>query len=63
MDNRWAALVLGVALVAVLARLPVPYLGSLVRLGVLALGAGVLVLGLRAVYGIVRSSRAGTTAL
>lgn len=62
-DNRWAALALGVALVAVLARLPVPYVGSLVRLGVLVVGAGVLVLGLRAVYEVVCDERRGLSAL
>lgn len=61
-DNRWAALALGLALVAVIVRLPVPYLGSLVRLAVLLLGAGVLVLGLHAVYEMVRDDPAGPSA-
>lgn len=60
-NNRWVALALGVMLVAVLARLPIPYLGPLIRLGVLLLGAGVLTLGLLAVYRAVREGPTGLT--
>ncbi|MFB6073906.1 MAG: polymer-forming cytoskeletal protein [Haloarculaceae archaeon] len=49
-ENRWVALLAGVVAVAVLVRLPVPYLAGLVRLVLFLLGFGAVVLGLWAWY-------------
>lgn len=60
-DRPWAALALGLVVVALLAQ--VPYLGPLVRAVVALLGVGVLALGVRAVYVAVRERRGGLTSL
>lgn len=62
-EHRWGALALGIVLVAVLARLPVPYVGGVVRLVVLLFGVGVLVLGVRALYEMVRERPQGLSGL
>ncbi|MFB6150227.1 MAG: polymer-forming cytoskeletal protein [Haloarculaceae archaeon] len=56
-ENRWASLALGVALVAFVRLLPVPFLGGFVRLVVFLLGFGALVGGLWDGYRARRESR------
>lgn len=60
-DHPWAALALGLVVVAALSL--VPYLGPVVRLAVALLGLGVVVLGLRAAYEAVRERPGGLAAL
>lgn len=54
-ENRWAGLVLGVLLVAILAQ--IPRVGLLIRFLVLLPGLGVLALGLHSVYRTVTEDR------
>lgn len=60
-DHAWAALAIGLVVVALLSL--VPYLGPLVRLVVALVGLGVVVLGLRATYQVVRERPGGLTSL
>lgn len=56
-DNEWAALVVGVVGVALLARIPV--LGTVVRLAVVCAGIGLIALGIRTAYLAVERSGPG----
>lgn len=60
-EHRWAALGLGILLVAVLGRLPV--VGLVVRAVVVVLGVGVVALGIRAAYVVLRDHPGGVTSL
>jgi cytoskeletal protein CcmA (bactofilin family) len=60
-ENRWAALGLGLVVVAILGRLPV--VGLLVQAVVLVLGVGVVALGVRAAYVVLRDHPGGVTSL
>lgn len=60
-EHRWGALLLGLVVVAVLGQLP--FLGALVQAVALLLGLGVVTLGLRAAYSILRDHPGGVTSL
>jgi cytoskeletal protein CcmA (bactofilin family) len=60
-EHKWAALGAGILLVAVLGRLPV--VGLVVRAVVVVLGVGVVALGIRAAYVVLRDHPGGVTSL